>query len=75
MYLPDVTPSPIVGPALSLAGQLLRWEEPGGEGEGLCERVLLESEVGEMSTSHLDMENTGTTAIYYAWQVSGAGHC
>ncbi len=71
MYLPDVASQPIIGPALALAGQLLQWEEPGGRGEGVCERVVLESGVGEMATTHLAMENTGTTAIYYSWQVCG----
>ncbi len=73
MYLPDVAPQPIFGPTLRLATKLLRWEEPGGRGErkGVRERVLLESGVGEMTTSYLAMENTGTTALYFSWQVCG----
>jgi len=35
-------------------------------------RVIFESAVGEMTTSHLEMENCGTTAIYYSWQVCSA---
>ena len=64
---------------------MLRWEGPPLEGEGqtseegergqgllrrpLDVRVLFEARVGERTTSHLFMENCGTAAVYYAWQV------
>ena len=32
-------------------------------------RVTFESNTQEMSTSHLEMENCGTAAVYYSWQV------
>lgn len=32
-------------------------------------RVLLECETEEIATSHLCMENSGTTTVYYSWEV------
>ena len=32
-------------------------------------RVLLECATGEISTSHLHMENCGSTTVYYSWEV------
>ena len=82
---PDVTSRPIVGPALRVGGHMLKWEGPPSEGEGhtakegerewnpsrqpLDIRVLFEAGVGEKATSHLLMENCGTAAVYYSWQV------
>ena len=67
----DVTTQPILGPALRVGQQLLQWEgPPTAKAQNPLEvRVLFESSVGERITSHLDMENCGTTAIYYSWQV------
>ena len=33
-------------------------------------RVCLESETGVRVTSHVELENCGTAAVYYSWQVS-----
>jgi len=87
---PDTASLPIIGPALRIGGELLKWEGPpaglngskvhsgrqegrrGHDLEPVDLRVIFESAVGEMTTSHLEMENCGTTAIYYSWQVCSA---
>jgi len=38
-------------------------------------RVLLEGGTGDMVTSTLDLENCGTTAIYYSWIVCYTYSC
>lgn len=73
--LPDTFSHPIVGPALMIRGHLLKWEgapsSPGVKNnvEPVDLRVTFESEVDEQVTSHLSMENIGTTAIYFSWEV------
>ena len=72
--LPDTFCQPIVGPALTIRGHLLKWEgAPSPDLENNSEpvdlRVTFESGVEEEITSHLAMENSGTTAIYFSWQV------
>ena len=57
-----------------IRGHLLEWEGPpqpdGPTGsEPVDLRVTFESGVEEEVTSHLEMENCGTTAIYYSWMV------
>ncbi len=37
---------------------------------GTSLRVLLEGQTASMATSTLDMENCGTTAVYFSWEVS-----
>ena len=112
----DITLQPIIGPALLLNGQLLKWEgapllrdepdwskvfhmpsratqsetalktiKPRDSTSSLKEhhakgvsfhsspidfRVTFESDTGAVTTSHLELENCGTAAVYYSWQVS-----
>jgi len=35
---------------------------------GIVERVTFDTSVNERSTSYLQIENDGTTAVYYEWQ-------
>ena len=75
--LPDAFTQPLMGPALTIRGHLLKWEGPpkpdlksGPTGsEPVDLRVTFESGVEDEVTSHLEMENCGTTAIYYSWKV------
>ena len=72
--LPDAFTQPIVGPALMIRGHLLKWAglpQPDGRtgSEPVDLRVTFESGVEEAATTHLEMENCGTTAIYYSWKV------
>ena len=69
--LPDTFTHPLVGPALTIRNHLLKWEgAPSGEtsSELVHFRVLFEAGIEEV-TSCLDMQNSGTTAIYYSWKV------
>ena len=74
---PNVCNLPAIGPALKIDTCLVKWEGlPDTQGDQPCGeplefRVLLEAGLGEMTTSHLQLENCGTTAIYYSWQVLG----
>ena len=57
-----------------IRGHLLKWAGPppsdGKTGsEPVDLRVTFESGVEEEATTHLEMENCGTTAIYYSWKV------
>ena len=74
-----------MGPALRVEGHTLKWEGPPSENEAqaaeegesgrdpwqqpLGIRVLFEARVEEKAASRLLLENCGTTAVYYAWQV------
>lgn len=70
---PDVYSLPIFGPAISFAGQLVHWtgNESGFEHQVAVDaRVSFESYAGCRSTSILEIDNVGTTAIYFNWKVS-----
>lgn len=66
----DVVPQPIFGPSLSIGGQTAQWNGPGVSGQvGVACRVIFDANVGDRITSHLDICNDGTTAIYFSWKV------
>ena len=68
----DVVPQPIFGPSLSIGGQTAQWngERTGVSGQvGVACRVIFDANVGDRVTSHLDICNDGTTAIYFSWKV------
>ena len=66
---PDVTSHPLVGPALRVADQLLTWDQEGEMARGPHVRVLFEADVTKLASSYLCMQNCGTTAIRYCWEV------
>ena len=71
-FMPDRLPESIIGPSIRFAGQPARWTgEPNTfQGQLAVEaRVAFESLAGDRTTSFLDIENDGTTAIYYHWKV------
>jgi len=69
----DVVPQPIFGPSLSIDGQTAQWngQRTGVSIQvGVACRVIFDANVGDRITSHLDICNDGTTAIYFSWKVS-----
>ena len=73
--LPETYSHPLMGPALTVDGHLLKWEGPPRPGsksslEPVDVRVTFESGVEEEVTSYLTMENSGTSSIYYSWKVN-----
>lgn len=68
----DVVPQPIFGPSLSIGGHTAQWNGPrsgGSEKAGVACRVIFDSSVGDRVTSHLNICNDGTTAVYFSWKV------
>ena len=70
----DVVPQPIFGPSLSIGGHTAQWNGLRGQGVtagqvGVACRVVFEANVGDRVTSHLNICNDGTTAIYFSWKV------
>ena len=75
--LPEGLPQSLVGPALTIGGHLLKWEGRPKTNSSLAPidlRVNFESAVEDMTTSHLQMENSGTTAVYYSWKVCSVAY-
>ena len=69
---PDVPPAPVFGPSLQFAGQPVRWtgDSYSFQGQmGVEARVSFETYAAHRTTSHLEIVNDGTTAIYYDWKV------
>jgi len=70
---PDVYSPPIFGPAIKFAGQLQQWT---GDATSFSNevavdaRISFESYAGGRSTSILEIDNVGTTALYFDWKVS-----
>jgi len=67
----DVVPQPIFGPSLSIGGQTAQWngQRTAVSGQvGVACRVIFDANVGDRVTSHLDICNDGTTAIYFSWK-------
>lgn len=68
----DVVPQPIFGPSLSISGHTAQWNgsrEQRVPGQvGVASRVIFEANVGDRVTSHLNICNDGTTAIYFSWK-------
>lgn len=66
-------PQPVLGPCIMVAGQTLRWEGGNYELENdvaIVTRVLFETYAGKVVTTTLDIENLGTSTIYFSWTVS-----
>ncbi|XP_028281079.1 MYCBP-associated protein [Parambassis ranga] len=58
-------------PALRLGGRLASWTGNSSInlGEvGICVTVIFEAQTAERASSHLELHNEGTTAIFYSWQ-------
>ena len=66
-------PQPIFGPSLSIGGHTAQWNGRSSQGVagqvGVACRVIFEANVGDRVTSHLNICNDGTTAIYFSWKV------
>lgn len=58
----------------SMVELCVSWATTMGEKESLNFRVLLEGEAGSIVMSTVDMENCGTTVIYFSWKVGSPGH-
>ncbi|XP_029380169.1 MYCBP-associated protein [Echeneis naucrates] len=58
-------------PALRFCGQLARWtgNSANNKGEvGIHATIIFEALTGERASSHLELHNEGSTAIFYHWQ-------
>ncbi|XP_047432970.1 MYCBP-associated protein isoform X2 [Mugil cephalus] len=58
-------------PALRFCGQLARWtgNSNTNEGEvGISATIVFEAPTGGIASSHLELGNEGSTAIFYSWQ-------
>uniref|UniRef100_A0A6Q2XP40 MYCBP-associated protein n=1 Tax=Esox lucius TaxID=8010 RepID=A0A6Q2XP40_ESOLU len=67
----DVMLDMLLVPALRFCGEPARWtgNSTSHKGEvGISARVTFEALAGERSSSHLVLQNEGSTAIYYSWQ-------
>ncbi|KAM6972495.1 MYCBP-associated protein [Aplochiton taeniatus] len=67
----DVMKEPLLIPALRFCGQPARWtgNDSAHKGEvGISARVTFESVAGERACSDLELQNEGSTAVYYSWQ-------
>ncbi|XP_028821564.1 MYCBP-associated protein-like isoform X3 [Denticeps clupeoides] len=73
----DVVTEPLLVPALRFCGQLSCWtgSSPLHRGAvGIRARLMFEAEVGLSVNSHVELQNEGSTAIYYNWQRIPAPH-
>ena len=79
---PEAYSQPVVGPALRIGKAELKWEEPNSISKSaerrskstkhlspVDARVVFEAGIDELTTSFMEMENFGTTAVYYSWHV------
>ncbi|XP_030636292.1 MYCBP-associated protein [Chanos chanos] len=68
----DIVQEAVLVPALRFCGELASWTDntaPAHKGDvGICARLTFETVVGQRVCSHVDLENEGSTAIYYSWQ-------
>ncbi|XP_034402029.1 MYCBP-associated protein [Cyclopterus lumpus] len=67
----DVRPDALLIPALRFCGQLASWtgNSTTNQGEvGLSATLIFEAPTGERASSHLDLHNEGSTAIFYSWE-------
>ncbi|XP_034751546.1 MYCBP-associated protein [Etheostoma cragini] len=67
----DVRSDALLIPALRFCGQLASWtgNSPTNQGEvGLSGTIIFEAPTGEIASSHLELHNEGSTAIFYSWQ-------
>nr|XP_029137069.1 MYCBP-associated protein [Labrus bergylta] len=67
----DVHSDALLVPALRFCGQLACWTGNSikNQGEvGISATIMFETLAGERASSHLDLHNEGSTAIFYSWQ-------
>ncbi|XP_032398071.1 MYCBP-associated protein isoform X1 [Etheostoma spectabile] len=67
----DVRSDALLIPALRFCGQLASWtgNSTTNQGEvGLSATIIFEAPTGEIASSHLELHNEGSTAIFYSWQ-------
>ncbi|XP_059194299.1 MYCBP-associated protein [Centropristis striata] len=67
----DVQSDLLLIPALRFCGQLATWtgNSTSNQGEaGISATMLFEALTGERASSHLELHNEGSTAIFYSWQ-------
>ncbi|XP_029291558.1 MYCBP-associated protein isoform X2 [Cottoperca gobio] len=67
----DVRSDALHIPALRFCGQLASWtgNSPTNKGEiGINATIVFEALTGERASSHLELQNEGSTAIFYSWQ-------
>ncbi|KAM9313664.1 MYCBP-associated protein [Pholidichthys leucotaenia] len=58
-------------PALRFCGHLAKWtgNSSSNQGDvGISATIFFEAPTGEMASSHLELHNEGSTAIFYSWQ-------
>ncbi|XP_066560240.1 MYCBP-associated protein isoform X2 [Amia ocellicauda] len=68
---PDVMMEALLLPSLQFCGQPARWigSCSSHKGEvGVAARLTFEAMAGDQASSHLELSNDGSTAIYYSWQ-------
>ncbi|XP_061088596.1 MYCBP-associated protein [Conger conger] len=67
----DAMAEAVLVPALRFCGQLARWtgSPSSHQGEvGIAVRLTFEALEGEQASSSLELQNEGSTALYYTWQ-------
>ncbi|XP_044046052.1 MYCBP-associated protein isoform X2 [Siniperca chuatsi] len=67
----DVRSDALLIPALRFCGQLASWtgNSTANQGEvGISATIIFEALTGERASSHLELHNEGSTAIFYSWQ-------
>ncbi|CAK6968328.1 MYCBP-associated protein [Scomber scombrus] len=67
----DVQSNTLLIPALRFCGQLASWtgNSPSNQGQiGISATIIFEALTGERASSHLDLRNEGSTAIFFSWQ-------
>ncbi|XP_040002786.1 MYCBP-associated protein [Xiphias gladius] len=67
----DARSDALLIPALRFSGQLASWtgNSATNQGEvGISATIMFEALTGERASSHLELHNEGSTAIFYSWQ-------
>ncbi|XP_041790122.1 MYCBP-associated protein [Chelmon rostratus] len=67
----DVRSDALLIPALRFCGRLASWtgNSTTNQGEvGISATIIFEALTGERASSHLELHNEGSTAIFYSWQ-------
>ncbi|XP_029545924.1 MYCBP-associated protein, partial [Salmo trutta] len=73
----DVMLDAVLVPALRFCGQPARWtgNSTSHKGEvGISARVTFEALSGERASSDMEVQNEGSTAVYYSWQRLAVPH-
>ncbi|KAI3352910.1 hypothetical protein L3Q82_019481, partial [Scortum barcoo] len=73
----DVQSGDLFIPALRFCGQLATWtgNSTTNQGEvGISATIVFEALNGERASSHLELHNEGSTAIFYSWQQFPLAH-